>query len=184
MLENNNPDHKIASSDDLAINRDEQDSGHEELLLGQKLAKDTQISSWEISRQFTKLAIPTVLSCIFMQLVSVINIVFVGQLNDAAKLAGCGLGNTLASICGFSIMVGLNGAIDTLASHAFGDNDLRLCGVYLNRGRMILLAFSIPLAVLMSLTRQILTGIGQDPLVSHYAHLYVVYQLPGNFLMG
>jgi multidrug resistance protein, MATE family len=73
-------------------------------------------------------------------------------------------------VLGFSIYVGLNGAIETLVSHAFGADDLRLCGVYLNRGRFVLLAFSVPIVIVMSQTHRILTGIGQDPLVALYAH--------------
>ena len=50
-----------------------------------------------------------------------------------------------------SISKGLNCAQETLTSQAFGANNLRLCGIYLNRGTVILTLFFIILALMPSL---------------------------------
>ena len=38
-------------------------------------------------------------------------------------------------------MVGINAAQETLTSQAFGAGELKLCGIYLNRGQLILAFF-------------------------------------------
>ena len=42
----------------------------------------------------------------------------------------------------------------------------------------------IPLAVLLSFSEQILILLGQDPLVAHYAHEYIVPMIPAMFFLG
>lgn len=54
----------------------------------------------------------------------VVNLAFVGQLNDAAMLAGVGLGNTILNMCGMSIILGLNLALETFVSQSFGQGNL------------------------------------------------------------
>ena len=44
------------------------------------------------------------------------NLIFVGHLDNAAMLAGVGLGNALIAAIGLSTFVGMNGALDTLCS--------------------------------------------------------------------
>lgn len=51
---------------------------------------------------------------------------------------------------GLSIAVGLNGALETLVSHAYGVKDYKLIGVYLNRSRIVLLVFFIPVVIFFS----------------------------------
>ena len=63
-------------------------------------------------------------------------------------LAAVGVGNVCCFIFVISIMTGLNSAQETLTSQAFGSQNLQLCGAYLNRGRLILTAFFVLLALL------------------------------------
>lgn len=46
-----------------------------------------------------------------------------------------------------NVFIGLNASQEMFTSQAFGAGNLRLCGIYLNRGRFILMAFFIPLAI-------------------------------------
>ena len=62
-----------------------------------------------------------------------------------------------------SIFTGLNGAIATLVSQAHGSNNHYLCGVYLNRGRLVAVLIFIPMAVLLLYSEELLLSIGQDP---------------------
>ena len=68
------------------------------------------------SFRFLRLAIPTMISCVFLQLTYFINTIFAGHLNDPAKLAGVGLGTTLIGVLCFQPLMGLNGAVETLVS--------------------------------------------------------------------
>lgn len=80
-----------------------------------------------------------------------------------------------------SFLVGLNGSQETLTSQAYGNgHHLKLCGVYLNRGRFINLAFYFPLAlILYFFAERILNAVGQDPEVSAIAHHWICLTTPG-----
>jgi Na+-driven multidrug efflux pump len=65
--------------------------------------------------------------------------------------------------------LGLNGAIATLVSQAFGGGNVRKCGVYLNRGRIISLVAFIPITIALLLCEQFMVAIGMDPVASFYA---------------
>ena len=58
-----------------------------------------------------------------------------------------------------------------------------MCGVYLNRARVINSAFFIPMVVVFFFTEEILVGAGQDPTTAAYAETYVTTLLPGLFLL-
>ena len=51
-----------------------------------------------------------------MLLTGMFNTIYAGSLDDAAKLAGVGLGNTTLNIVCLSICMGMNGALETLVS--------------------------------------------------------------------
>ena len=53
-----------------------------------------------------------------------INLVFIGKLDDPVLLASVGMGNCLMNMLGLSIVIGLSGAMDTLVSQAFGAGNL------------------------------------------------------------
>ena len=58
------------------------------------------------------------------------------------------------------VLAGVNCAQETLVSTAFGQGQLKLCGVYLNRGRVIMSVVYLPLALLLSFSYQILITLG------------------------
>ena len=67
-------------------------------------------------------------------------IVFVVSLfNDPKKTAGIGIGLSVYAICVEYIIVGFIVPCETLTGNAFGQHDLRVCGVYYNRGLLIIM---------------------------------------------
>ena len=131
-----------------------------------------------------KLAIPNSLSFLMGMIQENINTIILGQLNKASLLAGVGIGNVLMNMSGLSIAVGLNGALETLVSQAYGVRDYKLIGVYLNRSRIILLAFFVPVVIFFTQTSRVLQAIGQDKEVSQNAQEYVIAFTPGLILAG
>ena len=119
-----------------------------------------------------------------MQLTYFINTVYAGHLNDEAKLAGLGLGTCLLECLTLYIIMGMNGALETLVSQAYGANQLVLCGVYLNRARVINTILFIPLVSILLFTRQILTLLGQEETVVEYAHTYIMVNLLSVYMLG
>ena len=67
-------------------------------------------------KKFLHLAFPIIIQCNFIYLIVVLNTIFAGKFNDAAKLAGVGLGTTINHIMCLSVLMGMNGALETLVS--------------------------------------------------------------------
>jgi MATE family multidrug resistance protein len=89
-------------------------------------------------------------------LMETICMVVVGKMNDTAALAAVGLAFILTYLFMMSIMFGLNTAIETLASQAYGADNLEACGKYLNRQRFILCVLFVPIFVMIIFSESIL----------------------------
>ena len=117
--------------------------------------------------------------------VVVTNAIFAGHMKDPAILAAVGLCGVCCNMMVLSIMIGLNGAQETLTSQAFGAQNYHLCGLYLNRGRLILTVFFIPCAlVTMIFGEVIFRAMGQDAEVSRLAAIQIRYSMPAVFFYG
>lgn len=64
-------------------------------------------------------------------------------------LAGVGIANLFASAVWLTTFNGLNGALETLGSQAFGQKQLEICGRILNRGFIVLTMTFIPCGLLL-----------------------------------
>ena len=107
-----------------------------------------------------------------MQLVLLINVIFAGRLGDPAKTAGIGLGSTMNHMFGCCILYGMNRAMDTLIPQAYGASNLPLCGVYLNRARIIGTIVFIPVSLILMNCEVFLLWFSQDPKTVEYAAKY------------
>ena len=74
------------------------------------------MSVWKMIQNFLSLAIPTIISCLFLQLTNIVNVIYAGKMSEPAKLAGVGLGASWLNVVCFTIFMGMNGAQETLAS--------------------------------------------------------------------
>ena len=140
------------------------------------------MSNCRLVRTILKIASPLVLSLFVQNLNQVMNIVFMGRLNNPVLLAGVGLGTMTSNILCLSILLGFNAALQTLASRAYSAGDLHLCGVYLNRARIIMAVAFLPTVLVLAFSEKILVAIGQDPEVSKYAYQYMMVLIPAMFL--
>ena len=113
-------------------------------------------------KHFSKLAGPSVVTNVFSYMVMTVNTIFAGQLqeNSAAKLADVGLGSMVLGMFYRHVLAGVNCAQETLVSQAYGQNQIKLTGVYFNRGLLIMTVAYLPLALLLSFSYQILVSIG------------------------
>ncbi|CAI2363767.1 unnamed protein product [Moneuplotes crassus] len=144
---------------------------------------DSVIDNPTILKSIVVTSIPSIAGLLFEFLVQVVNLIFVGNLNNPAALGGVGLANMLLNVVCFSIGMGLNGAIDTLVSQAYGNHKYYLCGCYLNRGRIIQAIFFIPEVIILLFTKEILILLGQEEDAANYGRTYVLILLPGMFAM-
>ena len=63
-----------------------------------------------------RLVLPASASCLVTMMTEIMNLSFIGYLDNPAMLAGVGLGNMTQNICALSIIIGFNSALDTLIS--------------------------------------------------------------------
>ena len=125
------------------------------------LVESEPMTAGQMTSLIFKLAVPAIFTNVMGFLAMLVNTVFAGRMDDPAKLAAVGLTNVVVGTMILSLMNGLNSAQETLTSQAFGAGNRHLCGIYLNRGRCILITFFVPLALLPALfARQILIAIG------------------------
>mmetsp|Transcript_9237 Transcript_9237/g.11231 ORF Transcript_9237/g.11231 Transcript_9237/m.11231 type:complete len:163 (-) Transcript_9237:1106-1594(-) len=118
-------------------------------------------SNGKLLKIFTKVAGPNILTGVLSFLSNVTLVVYAGRMDGSINVAVVGLAGTCIGIMIFSLMIGLNAAQETLTSQAFGAVNLRLCGIYLNRGTCVLATMFIPMALIPSLfAEQIFNAIG------------------------
>ena len=134
---------------------------------------------------FFKLAVPSIITNFMGQLTMFINTGFAGRMNDPTKLAAVGLGSVCTTIMIAGFLIGVNSAQETLTSQAFGAGNIHLCGVYLNRGRYIIIFFFLILAIIPAcFAEDILIALGQDREVSRLTSIQIWYSLPSVFFYG
>ena len=111
-----------------------------------------------------------------------INYVIAGHLKDGTVLASIGIGCTALNLLAIAIFHGINSAQESLASQAYGSGRLDLCMVYLNRGRVCILAIQAPtIFLLYFFSEEILILFGQPESTIANAQQYIFYSLPGLF---
>ena len=99
-------------------------------------------------------------------------------MNDPTKLAGIGLGNMLLNLFGNGILIGVNTALETLVSQAYGRQNLRECGLYLHRSMFIVCCLFIPIAIALGFSKEMLVLVGINEEAAIQAQTYLTYMLP------
>ena len=84
-------------------------------------------------------------------------------------IAGVGIGNMYINIVGYSVIVGLNNGLSTYVSQCNDQGNLQLCGIYLNRERLIALLAQIPIQIVLSQAEPVFLIMQIDPLVAREA---------------
>lgn len=85
----------------------------------------------------------------------------------------------LLNVFVFAVAFGLNGTIESFVGWAYGSNQLKECGMHLNRGRVIVTTLLIPTFIMFIWIDRILIALAQDEAVSRIARNYVLMCLPG-----
>jgi len=117
----------------------------------------------KMSKNLFKVAVPIIIGQIFSLFIEMLNLVFAGHLGDPIFVAAAGLGNMYANVTCLLVIYGLNSAIATLCSQAYGSGNMRKCGIYLNKGRIACLIFFVPIFILMFMCESFLLLLKMDP---------------------
>ena len=142
------------------------------------MVKDGPLTTREMTSQIIRIAGPTILAQVFALLVFSMNTAFIGHLGDSAKVAGVGLGTLYTNIFCQSIILGLNGAVATLVSQAYGAGNIKKCGDYLNRGRVVALGAFIPICIALLYCENFMLAVGMDPHASYYSQVFTYPMIP------
>ncbi|PUZ61232.1 hypothetical protein GQ55_4G259200 [Panicum hallii var. hallii] len=166
---------------------EKQASQLDEALLPQKLAAASESSvappvGEEVKRQL-RLAGPLVASSLLQNLIQMVSVMFVGHLGEL-PLAGASMASSFAAVTGFSLLLGMASALDTLCGQAFGAGQYHLLGIYMQRAMLLLTLASVPLAVAWFYTGRILLLFGQDPAMAAEAGAFARWMIPALFAYG
>ncbi|KAL0397317.1 UNVERIFIED_CONTAM: protein DETOXIFICATION 16 [Sesamum calycinum] len=129
------------------------------------------------------LAGPLIMVSLLQFCLQLISVMFVGHLGELA-LAGASMATSFASVTGFSLLMGMASALDTLCGQSYGAKQYHMLGIHMVRAIVVLLIVCIPLAVIWANTTPILTALGQDPAISKEAGSYARFMIPSIFGYG
>ncbi|KAH0762490.1 hypothetical protein KY290_018563 [Solanum tuberosum] len=116
-------------------------------------------------------------------LVLMISIMFVGRLGELS-LSSATLATSFAGVTGFSFMMGMGSALETLCGQAYGAKQYHMLGIHMQRGMLVLMAISIPISIIWAFAGHIFAICGQDMEVSVHAGLYARWLIPSIFPYG
>ncbi|KAI3804822.1 hypothetical protein L1987_26657 [Smallanthus sonchifolius] len=142
-----------------------------------------KILDWEEAKNQLVFSLPMILTNASYYAIPLASVMFVGHLGDV-ELAASNLANSWANVTGFSFMIGLSGALETLCGQGFGAKLYRMLGIYLQASCWISIFFSILISIIWFFTEPILILLHQDPEISKMAALYIKYLIPGLFAFG
>ncbi|KAI9339046.1 mate-domain-containing protein [Obelidium mucronatum] len=109
-------------------------------------------------------------------------VIALGRLGTNA-LASMALATLYANVTGYSLVVGMGAAIDTLCSQAFGEHlagtgEKKELGRHLSRAIFIMYIMCIPVAILWWFTEPLLLLAGQDPAIAQLSGKYTLLLIP------
>jgi len=134
-------------------------------------------------RTILRLSAPVIVTQLGTMMLGVVDNVMLGRLSVEA-LNASSLGR-LWVMGTYLLGLGLVFGIDPFVSHAHGAGDGKGAALALQRGLIVALAVSLPLAILWCCTEEFLVLFGQDALLAREAERYALVQIPGlPFLLG
>lgn len=106
-----------------------------------------------------------------------VSVAFMGRLGRL-ELAGGALAVGFTNITGYSVLAGLAMGMEPICSQAFGSRNIPLAARTLRRTILMLLATSVPIAVLWINLQAVMLALHQDPDIALVAARYCRFALP------
>eukprot|EP00697_Spironema_sp_BW2_P008142 gnl/Spiro4/22651_TR11171_c0_g1_i1.p1 gnl/Spiro4/22651_TR11171_c0_g1~~gnl/Spiro4/22651_TR11171_c0_g1_i1.p1 ORF type:complete len:607 (-),score=109.94 gnl/Spiro4/22651_TR11171_c0_g1_i1:277-2070(-) len=159
------------------------DSSDAELRDTDLLDESDEESSWNFrgfvrrSRLLVSLSWPVVATYLCTLSFNFVGLVFVGHLNSRESLAAAALATLFTNITGFSVLIGMSSAIETLAPQSYGAKRYSMVGLFVQRSITVTTFAMIPLFVLWWTAGSLLKLLGQPPDVADLAGTYVRIQI-------
>jgi MATE family multidrug resistance protein len=113
-------------------------------------------------------------------LLQVISVMMSGHLGELS-LSSTSIAVSLAGVTGFSFLMGMSSALETLCGQAYGAQQYKKIGTQTYTAIFSLIIVCIPLSVIWVYMSKILLFIGQDPLISREAGKFILWLVPALF---
>ncbi|PWA91966.1 MATE efflux family protein [Artemisia annua] len=134
----------------------------------------------EEAKKFGYIAGPMVAVTLSQYLLQVISVMMVGHLGELA-LSSTAIAISISSVTGFSFILGMSSALETLCGQAYGAKQYKKFGTQTYTAIFSLLIVCIPLSVLWKYTKNILIITGQSPSIAHEAGRFITWLIPSLF---
>ncbi|KAL3501810.1 hypothetical protein ACH5RR_036259 [Cinchona calisaya] len=155
----------------------------EGLLLKERKVKTERIR-WGVIREELKrlcyIAGPMVAVTLSQFLLQVISLMMVGHLGELS-LSSTAMAISLCGVTGFSVLLGMASALETLCGQAYGAQQYQKLGTQTYTAIFSLIIVCIPLSILWMYLGRILALTGQDPLISQEAGTFAIWLIPALF---
>ncbi|XP_009615041.1 protein DETOXIFICATION 14 isoform X1 [Nicotiana tabacum] len=135
---------------------------------------------WEEVKEVGYLAGPMIAVTLSQYFLQVISMMMVGHLGELS-LSSTAIALSLAGVTGFSFLLGMASALETLCGQAFGAKQYQRLGTQTYTAIFSLFIVCIPLTILWMYMGKLLTFIGQDPQISHEAGKFIKWLIPALF---
>ncbi|CAI9785417.1 unnamed protein product [Fraxinus pennsylvanica] len=135
---------------------------------------------WEEMKRLGYLAGPMVAVTLSQYLLQVISVMMVGHLGELS-LSSTAIAISLCGVTGFSFLLGMASALETLSGQAYGAQQYKRIGTQTYTAIFSLIIVCIPLSVLWIFLGKMLVFVGQDPQISYEAGKYTMWLVPALF---
>ncbi|GMY18483.1 protein DETOXIFICATION 12-like [Fagus crenata] len=161
----------------------------ESLLLPKEIREDkrkpvTPSLTWanfsEELKRLGFLAGPLVIVTFSQYLLQVISLMMVGHLGELA-LSSTAIAISLCGVTGFSLLLGMASALETLCGQAYGAQQYQKIGIQTYTAIFSLILVCLPLSLIWIYMGKLLSFIGQDPLISYEAGKFTMWLVPALF---
>ncbi|GLT35051.1 hypothetical protein SLA2020_095350 [Shorea laevis] len=126
------------------------------------------------------LAGPMVAVTLSQYMLQMIATMMVGHLGELA-LSSTAIAISLGGVTGFSFLLGLSSALETLCGQAYGAQQFQKLGTHTFTAIFCLILVCIPLSFLWIYMGKLLVFVGQDPLISFEAGKFMRWLIPALF---
>ncbi|MED6142994.1 hypothetical protein PIB30_002818 [Stylosanthes scabra] len=124
------------------------------------------------------MAAPMVAVTVSQYLLQVVSMMMVGHLGVLVTFSGVAIATSFAEVTGFSILIGMAGALETLCGQNYGAEEFKSLGNYTCCAIVTLTLVCLPISLIWIFMDKILLLFGQDPEISLAAREYCICLIP------
>ncbi|KAI0488577.1 hypothetical protein KFK09_028415 [Dendrobium nobile] len=150
------------------------------LLAKEEKEATTGVEFREEGGRLGRVAVPMVVVSVVQYMINVISTMLVGHLGEL-PLAGASIAASLTSVTGFTILIGMASALETLCGQAYGAQQYQKLGIHTYSAIYSLILVSLPISIIWLSLGKLLLFSGQDPQISEEAGKYAVWTIPAIF---